>query len=144
MVGREDKRTNNRTMLPALKKTMQLQVIREQWKYCLPRSRSLSRHATLWGGALRDEPKNGCEGVRETSENRAFERCRSTGIRVCLSTTSGWNLKHWICYSSASLALKNPMIVITCEISPWRKHICIPDNLCAYVRRFPKQIKWKR
>ena len=28
MVGREDKRKNNRTMLPALKKTMQLQVTR--------------------------------------------------------------------------------------------------------------------
>ena len=28
----------------------------------LLRSRLKARHATLWGGALRDEPKDGCEG----------------------------------------------------------------------------------
>ena len=34
----------------------------------LPRSRSLSRYATLllWGGALRDDTKNGCEGDYST------------------------------------------------------------------------------
>ena len=50
MVGREDKRTNNRTMLPTLK-TMQLQVIKVQWKQSFEMCR-LSGKPTIWIGLL--------------------------------------------------------------------------------------------
>ena len=45
-IGGEDKRTNNRTMLPALK-TMQLQVIRVQWKESFERRRATGYRSNI-------------------------------------------------------------------------------------------------
>lgn len=75
-----------------------------QPRVSLPRCCYLGRHATLWGGALHDDPNKGCIGVKICFKSLAFKTPFSLGISNDLpSGEYGYSLKpHIICYTVTS------------------------------------------